>query len=142
MKKCTIIILSVILLSMKSDDDRKTLLCHKWISFGYKQNTSLSLIAIDSSKHELFFKKDGTYKELVNEHQSKFKITGTWFFNSDQTKLGMEISTINGKKLPPDQDSTKRTKYIILKLTKDTLIYEDEQPLVYYKFDWYLARKK
>jgi len=125
---------------MKSDNDKKDLVCHRWILFAYKQNSAISTIAIDKSQQECFYKADGTYQEVIHEHQLDLKITGNWFFNSDQTKLGRVMSTMNGLTLPTDQDSTKRTDYVILKLTNDTLIYEHEM-VSNYKFDWYFVRK-
>jgi hypothetical protein len=66
MKKYIAIVLCVILLSMKSDDDRKTLLCHKWQLFAYKQSNASSTITIDKSHaSEFLFKADGTYKEVT-----------------------------------------------------------------------------
>jgi hypothetical protein len=43
--------------------------------------------------------------------------------------------------MPSFSDTIKRATDIILKLTNDTLIYEDEQDYVNLKFDWYYVRK-
>jgi hypothetical protein len=129
---------------MKSDADRKTLLCHKWIQFAFKQNAASSPQMIDKSMaKESIFKADGTYEDAM--YDNKLKTTGNWLLNEDQTKMVFTISNVNGKDIPPFSETTKHFNIIILKLTADTLIYGNEfyhgKDRVYDHFDWYFVRK-
>jgi hypothetical protein len=75
---------------MKSDDDRKTLLCHKWIQFAYKWHSASSPQVSDKSmSKESIFKADGTYEEIM--YDNRFKSSGNWFLNADQTKMEFTI---------------------------------------------------
>jgi hypothetical protein len=53
---------------------------------------------------------------------------------------------INGKSFPVPDDTSKHYNYIILKLTKDSLIYGQEalygEKRVYGHDDWYFVRAK
>jgi hypothetical protein len=129
---------------MKSDTDRKMLLCHKWIQFAFKQNAASSPQMIDKSMaKESIFKADGTYEDVM--YDNKFKASGNWFLNEDQTKLEFTISSVNGKDIPPFPETTKHYNIIIFKLNKDTLIYGQEayygKNKVYGHDDWYFVRK-
>jgi hypothetical protein len=145
MKKYIGIILSVILLSMKSDDDRKTLLCHKWIQFALKSHDAALPKMIDKSMaKECLFKDDGYYQETM--YDNKFKASGRWFFNGDQTKMDYTVTEINGQKFPESPHPENHIHQIILKLNNDTLVYGSEayygSSRTYGHDDWYFVREK
>jgi hypothetical protein len=91
---------------------------------------------------------DGSYQETVynNALNNTLKISGKWYLNSDQTKLGYKFEEINGYKLPVSSDTARHFNTIILKLTTDTLIYGNEayygNNKVYGHDDWYFVREK
>jgi hypothetical protein len=129
---------------MKSDMNRKEMLCHKWIQFAFKNNGSDSPKAIDNSMaKECDFHSDGSYEE--SSYNNTLKISGHWFTNPDQSKIGFTYEQMNGQKLPVFPDTTKRYNMVIIKLTKDTLIYGQEayygKDKVYGHSDWYFVRK-
>ncbi|MGZ3813300.1 MAG: hypothetical protein ACXVJN_16245, partial [Mucilaginibacter sp.] len=62
MKKYISVILSIILLSMKSVDDRKTLLCHNWVQFASRSEMGAPVKPTDASMaKDITFNADGTY---------------------------------------------------------------------------------
>lgn len=139
------LIVVVLLLSMKSDNDRKQLLCQKWLQFALKLHDASSPRAIDRSMaKESAFKADGTYDDLM--YNGALKTSGEWFLNDDQTKMEFTITSLNGKAMPPFPETTKHYNIIILKLTKDTLVYGQEayygKAKVYGHDDWYFVREK
>jgi hypothetical protein len=146
MKKCAVIILSVILLSIKSDD-RKTLLCHHWVQFASRIEMDAPVKSTDASMaKDITFKSDGTYEESI--YNGQMKTTGNWYLNDDETKMEFTLSTMNGKTMPEFPETTRHYNIIILKLTTDTLIYGNEYyrgkeggPMVYNHSDLHFVRK-
>jgi hypothetical protein len=147
MKKYITVILSVVLLSMKSDDSKKDLLCHHWVQFASKSEIGAPLKLTDASMaKKIAFKADGTYQDAI--YNDQFKTTGNWYLNEDENKMEFSISTINGKNAPPFPETSRHYNIIIIKLTADTLIYGNEfyrgkegAPLVYNHSDLYFVRK-
>jgi hypothetical protein len=141
------IVISILLLSVKPDGDRKKLLCHKWMQFAFKADMATPQKTIDKSMaKEITFKADGTYQDAI--YNDQFKTTGNWYLNDDENKMEFTLSTINGKEVPPFPETSRHYNIIILKLTADTLIYGDEfyrgkegQAMVYNHSDWYFVRK-
>jgi hypothetical protein len=88
------------------------------------------------------FTEDGNYEEEMY----CLKSTGKWFFNSDQTKFDFILTTFNGMAIPAFSDTTRRTNKLIIKLTKDTLIYGAEayygNDKIYGHDDWYFVRQE
>ncbi|MGZ3928538.1 MAG: hypothetical protein ACXVJG_16395 [Mucilaginibacter sp.] len=147
MKKYISVILSIILLSMKSVDDRKTLLCHNWVQFASRSEMGAPVKPTDASMaKDITFNADGTYQDAIYNNQ--FKTTGNWYLNEDESKMEFMVSSINGKSAPPFPETTRHYNIIIVKLTADTLIYGDEYyrgkeggPMVYNHSDLYFVRK-
>ena len=147
MKKYIGIVLSVILLSMKSDDNKKDLLCHHWVQFASTSEIGAPLKPTDASMaKDITFKSDGTYQDAIYNNQ--FKTTGNWYLNEDESKMEFSLSTINGKDVPPFPETSRHYNIVILKLTADTLIYGNEYyrgkeggPMVYNHSDLYFVRK-
>lgn len=134
--------LAAILLSMKADNDRKDLLCHKWVQFALKRNGDTAPTPVDKSMAKsCFFNPNGTYEELMG-----LKVTGHYFLNQAQSKIALKFEVINGKTMPVSADTTKHYNIVILRLTKDTLIYGLEayygEKRVYGHDDWYFVRGK
>jgi hypothetical protein len=133
--------LGAILLSMKTDNEKKDLLCHKWVQFAFKRNVEISPSPVDKSMAKTcFFNQNGEYMELMG-----LKATGHYFLNTTQTKIALQYEVINGKKFSLSADTAKHYNIIILRLTKDTLIYGQEayygEKRVYGHVDWYFVRK-
>jgi hypothetical protein len=119
------LVIVVLLLSMKSDKDNRDLLCHKWIQFALKQHNAPSPQLIDKSMaKESLFKPDGTYEDAM--YNNALKTSGQWFLNEDQSKLEFTITSMNGQNMPPFSETTKHYNIIILKLSRDTLVYGQE----------------
>jgi hypothetical protein len=139
---CSVMALTAILLSMKADNGRKELLCHKWVQFAFKRNIETSPSPIDKSMAKTcIFDPNGGYVELMG-----LKASGHYFLNAAQTKISLQLEVINGKTMPVSADTTKHFNIIILRLTKDTLIYGQEayygEKRVYGHDDWYFVREK
>lgn len=120
------------------------MLCHRWIQFASKNNSEYSPKKIDNSlAKECYFHTDGSYEE--SSYYGNLKISGHWFINSDQSKLELTMEEMNGKHIQSFRDTTRHYNLIILKLTKDTLIYGMEAYYgtnkVYGHDDWYFVRK-
>lgn len=145
-KFCTLIVLSSILLSMKTDNDRTALLSHTWVQFAFKKNgDTLSNPVARSYAKICTFNPNGSYEEYTNN--SGVKISGYYFLNDNQSKIAFKFNVLNGQQLPGSPyDTAKRYNIIILRLTKDTLIYGQEarygEKRVYGHDDWYFVRKK
>ena len=138
---CTAIALTAILLSMKADNGKRDLLCHKWIQVAFKRNSETAPTPVDRSMAKTcVFNPDGGYVELMG-----MKASGHYFLNATQTKIAFQYEMINGKAFTLSGDTTKHYNYIILKLTKDSLIYGQEalygEQRVYGHDDWYFVRK-
>ena len=130
------------LLSMKADNDRKELLCHKWVQVAFKRNSETAPSPVDKAMAKTcVFNPDGGYVEVMG-----MKATGHYFLNAAQTKIAFQYQMINGKTFTLPGDTTKHYNYIILKLTKDSLIYGQEalygEKRVYGHDDWYFVRAK
>ena len=143
MKKYLLCALAIILLSVQTD--KKSLLCHKWMQFALKSHDDQALKLIDKSMaKECEFREDGYYQETM--YNGKMKISGKWFFNTDQTKMDYTMTEMNGQKLPEFPGAEEHIHKIILKLTADTLIYGSEayygKDRVYGHDDWYFVREK
>jgi hypothetical protein len=125
MKHLSLAILLLLLTSMKIEEDKKKLLCHKWIQFATKAHTDAAPkpIAEDIVK-ECVFKKSGYYEEIQDEDM--VMATGQWLFSPDKKKMKFHYATLNAQHIPPLPESADRFDIIILKLTKDTLIYGKE----------------
>lgn len=139
---CSAIALTAILLSMKADNGKRELLCHKWVQFAFKRNIEKSPTPVDKSMAKTcIFNPNGEYVELMG-----LKASGHYFLNAAQTKIALQFGNINGKNMPVSADTTKHYNIIILKLTKDTLIYGQEayygEKRVYGHDDWYFVREK
>jgi hypothetical protein len=137
----TAMVLTAILLSMKADNSKKDLLCHKWVQVAFKGNSETAPTPVDRSMAKTcVFNPDGGYVELMG-----MKATGHYFLNASQTKIAFQYEMINGKSFPVSDDTSKHYNYIILKLTKDSLIYGQEayygEKRVYGHDDWYFVRK-
>jgi hypothetical protein len=147
MNKYIAVILSIMLLSMKSDDDRKTLICHHWVQFASTSEMGTPVKPTDASMaKEITFKADGTYQDAI--YNDQFKTTGNWYLNEDESKMEFTLSTINGTNVSPFPETSRHYNIIILKLTADTLIYGNEfyrgkegGPMVYNHSDLYFVRK-
>ena len=143
MTKYLCCVLAVILLSVQND--KKNLLCHKWIQFAFKSHKEASLhyVARTMAK-ECQFKSDGSYIESTNNNTVKSQ--GNWYLNPKQSKFDLTTLTINGLHVPVSTNPTRHYNHIILKLTRDTLIYGEEdyygKDYVYGHDDWYFVREK
>src|SRR5258708_10993993 len=125
MKKYISVILSVILLSMKSDYSKKDLLCHHWVQFASTSEIGAPVKPTDTSMaKDITIKPNGTYDESI--YNGQMKTTGNWYLNDDETKMEFTLSTMNGKTMPEFPETTRHYTIIILKLTADTLIYANE----------------
>ena len=138
-------IILILMLSMKTDNNNKSLLCHEWIEFAYKtHNDAVPETVISSMKKECTFNANGDYEESMYHYM--LVSSGKWFLNSNQTKMGFTISDINGDKLPAPADTTRHFNMVILKLNSDTLIYGQEgyygNKHIYGHDDWYFVRKE
>jgi len=134
--------LAVILLSMINDVGKKDLLCHKWVQFAFKRNSDTVPTLIDKALAKTcVFNPNGDYVEVMG-----LKATGHYYLNAAQTKLAFQFEMMNGKTFAHSADTTKHYNYVILKLTKDTLIYGQEalygEKRVYGHDDWYFVRAK
>jgi len=119
-----ILLAGLVLLSMQpGNTDQKLLFCHKWRQFAFKRATDSVVKSIDPSMAKTcLFRDDGYYEENYLNIIS----SGKWFFNADEKKFGLIIDTFNGTKFP-GQDSLKPpANIVVLKLTKDTLIYGND----------------
>jgi hypothetical protein len=147
MKKTIGIILSIILLSMKSNDSKKDLLCHHWVEFGFTSQIGDPVKLIDASMaEEITIKPDGSYNESL--YNGQLKMIGNWYLNEDETKMDLTLSSLNGKGVSQFNETGRHFNIIILKLTADTLIYGNEEyrgkeggPMVYNHSDLYFVRK-
>lgn len=145
MKTPLLIILALFLLAMKTNNDRRSLLCHQWTQFAFKKHGAASPHAVDSTLAKICeFGVDGSYRESM--YSNTLKGSGQWYLNGDQTKLTYTYDELNGQKLPASADTVKHFNIIILKLTRDTLIYGVEGHYGYYKTyghdDWYFVRSE
>ena len=138
-----LLIFALALVSMQaSKEDRKQLLCGKWRQYAYKgrSDSAAKNISISMAK-AMTFSGNGDYEEELVTSQGK----GKWRFNDKQTKIGFSFSEFNGIKLET-QDTAIETNIVILKLTRDTLIYGTEG--LYGGLarndhdDWYFVREK
>jgi len=138
-----LLIAALVLVSMQaSKEDKRQLLCGKWRQYAYKSRSDSAAKAVSISMAKgMTFKSNGDYEEeLVTSHGK-----GKWRFNEAQTKLGFTFSEFNGIKLE-SQDTAIETNIIILRLTRDTLIYGTEG--LYGSMakndhdDWYFVREK
>jgi hypothetical protein len=141
----TLITLFILITSVSfKTQEQKSLLIGKWKQFAWKAHDSKELKKTDEecANKKITFEKNGSYKEEMY----CLKSTGQWYFNSDQTKIGFTLETFNGMKSPPSNSQKKYTNTIILKLTKDTLIYGHEgyfgNDRIYGHNDWYFVRQK
>lgn len=144
MKKYFFIIIAVITVSMKSDNDRKQLFCQKWMQFAFKAHDQAKPKMTSSEMARTYtFKDDNTYEEV--QYNNTTKISGKWWFNEDETKLGFSVTGMNGMKLP-ESSFKEKPHTIILKLTADTLIYGQEayygKDAVYGHDDLYFVKIK
>jgi len=142
---CAFIVLSSILLSMKADNERRVLLSHTWVQFAFKGNRDSLATPVDKSMAKTCtFNANGTYEEST--YNSGVRISGYYYLNGNETKLALKFNVLNGQQLPGINDTTKHYNIIILRLTKDTLIYGQEarygEKRVYGHDDWYFVRKK
>jgi hypothetical protein len=130
---------------MKADNDRKGMLSHTWVQFAFKRNGETSASPTDKTMVKTCtFNPNGDYEEST--YNSGVKISGYYFLNGDQTKIALKFDVLNGQRLPGSTDTIKRYNIIILRLTRDTLIYGQEarygERRVYGHDDWYFVRKK
>jgi hypothetical protein len=144
-KIVTVILIAASLLSMRSDNDRKDMLSHTWVQFAFKRNNETSPSIVDKTTVKTCtFSANGAYEEST--YNSGVKISGGYFLNDNQTKIALKLDVLNGQRLPGTNDTAKRYNIIILKLTKDTLIYGQEarygEKRIYGHDDWYFVRKK
>ena len=123
------------------------MLCHHWTEVAFKADIDAAVKPVDASMAEdIMFKQDGTYNKTL--YDGRMKITGNWYLNSNETKMDLTISSLNGKDVSQFNDTTRHFNIIILKLSSDTLIYGEEfyrgkegGPMVYNHSDRYLVRK-
>ena len=139
---CVVIALIATFLSMKVDNGKKDLLCHKWVQFAFKRNSDTVPTLVDKALAKTcVFNPNGDYVEVMG-----LKATGHYYLNATQTKLAFQFQMMNGKTFAQSADTTKHYNYVILKLTKDTLIYGQEalygEKRVYGHDDWYFVRAK
>lgn len=141
----TIILISVFLLSLQTEKaDKKNLIVGHWKEFGYKfhDDTVMKSVSEECALKTMTFGNDWTYEE------SMYCLTsgGKWFFNKDQTKIGFTLDTFNGMKTPSSSDTMRIANIIIIKLTRDTLIYGQEayygEKGIYGHDDYYFVRQK
>jgi hypothetical protein len=134
---------ALLILTVMIKDDKKTLLCHKWVQIGFKNHDALFQKIDKSTAKECLLDKDGNYIESA--YNNTLNLNGQWFLNADQSKMEFVITTMNGKKLDLPTDTTRHFNIILLKLTKDTLIYGQEkyygQKRIYGHDDLYFIRK-
>lgn len=141
--KYPVLVISLIVSLIKIEADKKELLCHHWVQFAFKKNGAVMPISVDAlMAKECSFAGDDKYDETM--YNKAFKASGKWFFNNDQTKMGMTIDNVNGQNFP-GQDQFRNTNIVILKLTKDTLVYGEEayygKDRVYGHDDLYFVRR-
>jgi len=143
MKKLLLGFLLFTTVNLFGQNNKLDLFCCQWIQYGYKSHndTIVKLINEDCSKKKCEFSKDGKYIEDMYCIISK----GYWAFNEDSTKVGFKLTEFMGKKIG-DKSTIKFFNQLIIKLTKDTLIYGNEgtygNERVYGHDDWYFIRKK
>ncbi len=140
----TLIFASVFLLSLQTGNvDNKKLIVGHWKEFGYKfhNDTEMKSVSEECAIKTMTFSNDRTYEERMYCLTS----SGKWFFNKDQTKFDFSLDNFNGMKMESFTDTTKTNK-IIIKLTKDTLIYGSEgyygEKGIYGHDDFYFVRQK
>ncbi len=131
------------LLSHTEKEDKKNLLVGHWKEFGYKfhNDTAMKSVSEECAIKTMTFRNDWTYEERM------FCITssGKWFFNKNQTKFDFSMDNFNGMKVSSFTDTTKINQ-LIIKLTKDTLIYGSEgyfgEKGIYGHDDFYFVKQK
>ena len=125
MKYLVFIFLLLIVTSFRKGDDVKTLLCHKWIQFASKASTDLTTKPMPADViRECIFRKSGYYEDIMDEDTQM--AAGKWVLSPDQKKMEFRLTTINGQHIPELPESAHRFNIVILRLTKDTLIYGKE----------------
>jgi hypothetical protein len=141
MKKLLLIFL---LFPLIAGENVEQLLCHKWIQISYRAHNEVNPRNVDASQAKsCSFNADGTYSETM--YNNTFKATGNWALDSDKKKFGLSLRTMNGLSVPVSTGEIPKNT-IILKLTKDTLIYGNEgyygKNYTYGHNDWYFVRAK
>jgi hypothetical protein len=139
--------LTILLLSMKSDSSKKSLLCHHWVQVASTSDMNTPVKPTDASMaQDITFKADGTYDSSI--YNGQMKTSGNWYLNDDETKMDLTINSLNGKDVSQYNSPTRHYNIILLKLTADTLVYGNEfyhgkegGPLVYNHSDLYFVRK-
>lgn len=141
-----LIILNVILFlttlgSLDNDQEQVDLFCRSWKQVGFKKNGVLQVKLVDKEVGKrIEFKKNGTFEEIMYNLKGK----GLWEFSDDSAKFGLKIIEYNGMNVSSSLPIVKNI--LIIKLTKDTLIYGTEayygKEKVYGHDDWYFIREK
>jgi hypothetical protein len=125
MKYLVLFCLPLLITSFKKGDDVKTLLCHKWIQFASKASSDLTIkpMATDVIR-ECILKKSGYYEDIMDKDTQM--AAGKWVLSPDQKKMEFRLTIINGQHIPELPESAHWFNIIILRLTRDTLIYGKE----------------
>jgi hypothetical protein len=138
-----IFILTIILLSAaRTTDTRRAMICHTWRLIGIKPFGKDFKPVQDPKFEVLTIKSDGTYEKLL---YGQMKITGSWDFAADSSKLVFSTTSAGGMTMPSAPlDKTHPIDSIIV-LNSDTLI---KGMLAYFgpekKYghnDWYYIRE-
>jgi hypothetical protein len=143
MKRSLIIVFAILAtLNSYGQMNARDLFCKKWIQFGFKSNSEVSvrILKEDCSKKKCEFSKDGKYFEDM----FCLKGYGTWAFNQDFTKFGYQFTEYMGQKI--ENKLPIAFTELIIKLTPDTLIVGQEayygNSKVYGHDDYYFVRVK
>jgi hypothetical protein len=141
MKKLLLIFL---LFPLIAGENVEQLLCHKWVQVEYRSHNEVKPHPVNASMaKECSFNIDGTYTEVM--YNNTFKANGSWALNGDKTKFGLSLNSINGLSVPVATGEIPKNK-IILKLTKDTLVYGSEgyygNNMIYGHDDSYFIKAK
>jgi hypothetical protein len=134
---------NIFLSSTLQHDSKFDLVCQKWKQVGIK-SFGKDYNPVDKSMTEIIeFKKDGTYEE---ELYGNIQFKGKWKFSNDSTKLGFEVTEMNGTAMHDLSLADSKPIDSIIKLTKDTLIYGSlgfyGKNQLYGHDDWYFVREK
>lgn len=121
-----------------------SLLIGTWSQFAFKPHNSSQIKEIPAGcmSKTISFQEDKTYEEELFCTKS----SGFWYLNDDKTKLGFTLNKYNGQVLPVPKESKKYTNILIIKLTRDTLVYGSEgyygNERIYGHDDWYFVKRK
>ena len=114
MKVILLFLLGLIYNYSFQNENKQILLCKKWKIVGFQNMNKAYATFNDNDVMRLYIDKDGTF-----ELKDFLPIKGKWKFNIDSTKLAL----LKTDGIPSLSSSLDDFNFLIMKLTKDSLIY-------------------